>query len=152
MIDESSTSAGADVHVSRSMSLAGSSRDGDRVSTRGPGAAWVRPTTVATAIVAQSAVLRIRKSDPTSGCGQINRQNCRSPGRTGTHASCETASQVDNLWVVPMPRRGRPEHGDLLQGTLDLLILKIVATSPAHGHTIPHPLQHHSEDAASTGQ
>jgi transcriptional regulator len=37
-------------------------------------------------------------------------------------------------------------HGDLLQGTLDLLILKTVAAAPAHGHTIAHAIAHQSED------
>ena len=37
-------------------------------------------------------------------------------------------------------------HGDLLQGTLDLLILKIVANEPAHGHTIANLIEHRSED------
>src|SRR5262245_17977456 len=45
-----------------------------------------------------------------------------------------------------MPRRGQPIHGDLIQGTLDLLILKTVATAPAHGHTIAHAIAHQSED------
>ena len=45
-----------------------------------------------------------------------------------------------------MPRPGRPVHGDLLQGTLDLLILKTIANAPAHGHTIAHLIEHQSED------
>jgi PadR family transcriptional regulator, regulatory protein PadR len=45
-----------------------------------------------------------------------------------------------------MPRRGRPVHGDLLQGTLDLLILKIVGNGPVHGHTIAHLIEHQSEE------
>jgi len=45
-----------------------------------------------------------------------------------------------------MPRRGRPEHGDLLQGTLDLLILKTIAAGPAHGHTIANVIEHQSEE------
>ena len=45
-----------------------------------------------------------------------------------------------------MPRPGRPVHGDLLQGTLDLLILKTIAGRPAHGHTIAHLIEHQSED------
>ena len=45
-----------------------------------------------------------------------------------------------------MPRRGRPIQGDLLQGTLDLLILKTIATGPAHGHTIAHIIAQQSED------
>ena len=46
-----------------------------------------------------------------------------------------------------MPRRGSPPlQADLLQGTLDLLILKTVAVGPAHGHTIAHVIERQSED------
>ena len=34
----------------------------------------------------------------------------------------------------------------MLQGTLDLLILKTLAIGPAHGHTIAHAIEHRSED------
>ena len=43
----------------------------------------------------------------------------------------------------------KPHHSsrvDLLQGTLDLLILRTVAQAPAHGHTIAHVIEHQSED------
>lgn len=36
--------------------------------------------------------------------------------------------------------------GELLQGTLDLLVLKTIAIGPAHGHTIAHAIAHRSED------
>ena len=36
-------------------------------------------------------------------------------------------------------------HGDMLQGTLDLLILKSLALGPAHGHTIAHAIEHGSD-------
>jgi PadR family transcriptional regulator PadR len=39
-----------------------------------------------------------------------------------------------------------PIHGELLQGTLDLLILKTLALGAAHGHTIAHAIEHRSED------
>src|ERR671926_623918 len=46
-----------------------------------------------------------------------------------------------------MPRRGTtPIQGDLLQGTLDLLVLKTLAMGPAHGHTIAHAIAHRSEE------
>src|SRR5215472_5982634 len=46
-----------------------------------------------------------------------------------------------------MPRRGTPPiHGDMLQGTLDVLVLKTLALGPAHGHTIAHAIEHRSED------
>ena len=37
-------------------------------------------------------------------------------------------------------------RGELLQGTLDLLVLKTLALGPAHGHTIAHAIAHRSED------
>src|SRR5438874_13003756 len=46
-----------------------------------------------------------------------------------------------------MPRRGTPPiEGDMLQGTLDVLVLKTLALGPAHGHTIAHAIEHRSED------
>jgi PadR family transcriptional regulator len=46
-----------------------------------------------------------------------------------------------------MPKRGnQPLQGELLQGTLDLLILKTLAIGPAHGHTIAHAIEHRSDD------
>lgn len=35
---------------------------------------------------------------------------------------------------------------DLLQGTLDMLILRTLLLGPAHGHTIAHAIEHGSED------
>src|SRR5499427_6975383 len=46
-----------------------------------------------------------------------------------------------------MPRRGTPPiEGDMLQGTLDVLVLKTLQLGPAHGHTIAHAIEHASED------
>jgi len=46
-----------------------------------------------------------------------------------------------------MPKRGTPPlHGEVLQGTLDLLILQTLVLGPAHGHTIAHVIAHRSED------
>jgi PadR family transcriptional regulator PadR len=36
--------------------------------------------------------------------------------------------------------------GELLQGTLDLLVLKTLALGPAHGHTIAHAIAHRSDE------
>ncbi len=49
-----------------------------------------------------------------------------------------------------MPKRGTPPlTGELLQGTLDLLILKTLVLGPAHGHTIAHAIERRSEDVLS---
>ncbi len=46
-----------------------------------------------------------------------------------------------------MPKRGNtPIQGELLQGTLDLLILKTLALGAAHSHTIAYAIEHRSED------
>jgi transcriptional regulator len=37
-------------------------------------------------------------------------------------------------------------RGDMLQGTLDMLILKTLLPAPAHGHTIAHVIERGSED------
>jgi PadR family transcriptional regulator len=45
-----------------------------------------------------------------------------------------------------MPKKGnQPLQGELLQGTLDLLILQTLVSGPAHGHTIAHVIEHQSD-------
>jgi len=46
-----------------------------------------------------------------------------------------------------MPRRNTPPlEGEMLQGTLDMLILRTVSAGPAHGHTIAYAIERGSED------
>ena len=45
-----------------------------------------------------------------------------------------------------MPRRESPMQSEMLQGTLDMLILQCLILGPAHGHTIAHAIEHRSED------
>jgi PadR family transcriptional regulator PadR len=46
-----------------------------------------------------------------------------------------------------MPKRNAPPlQGEMLQGTLDLLILRTLSIGAAHGHTIAHAIEHGSED------
>ena len=46
-----------------------------------------------------------------------------------------------------MPKKGSPPlEGELLQGTLDLLILQTLVLAPGHGHTIAYAIEHRSED------
>jgi PadR family transcriptional regulator PadR len=46
-----------------------------------------------------------------------------------------------------VPKRGAaPLQGEVLQGTLDLLILQTLILGPAHGHTIAHVIEHRSDE------
>ncbi|HVG90780.1 MAG TPA: PadR family transcriptional regulator, partial [Alphaproteobacteria bacterium] len=41
-----------------------------------------------------------------------------------------------------MPKRGaQPLQGEVLQGTLDLLVLQTLLLGPAHGHTIAYAIE-----------
>ena len=45
-----------------------------------------------------------------------------------------------------MPKRGaQPLQSELIQGTLDLLILQTLVRVKAHGHTIAHVIEHRSD-------
>ena len=46
-----------------------------------------------------------------------------------------------------MAKRTKPgSHGDLLQGTLDLLVLRTLVLGPAHGHAIAQAIERGSAD------
>jgi PadR family transcriptional regulator PadR len=45
-----------------------------------------------------------------------------------------------------MPRRESPLQSEMLQGTLDMLVLRTLVLGPAHGHTIAHAIEHGSEE------
>jgi transcriptional regulator len=46
-----------------------------------------------------------------------------------------------------MARKTRPDsRGDMLLGTLDMLILKTLLLGPAHGHTIAHAIERSSDE------
>jgi PadR family transcriptional regulator, regulatory protein PadR len=46
-----------------------------------------------------------------------------------------------------MPKRGAaPLEGEVLQGTLDLLVLQTLILGPAHGHTIAHAIERRSDE------
>ena len=51
-----------------------------------------------------------------------------------------------------MGRNKKPADGEMLQGTLDMLILKTLVMGPAHGHTIAHVIEHTSENALEVEQ
>lgn len=43
-------------------------------------------------------------------------------------------------------RKASSDGGDILQGTLDMLILRSVLLAPAHGHTVAHAIEHTSDE------
>ncbi len=43
-------------------------------------------------------------------------------------------------------RKESNDRGVMMQGTLDMLILRSVMLAPAHGHTIAYAIEHASED------
>ncbi|MBI1354184.1 MAG: PadR family transcriptional regulator [Acidobacteria bacterium] len=45
-----------------------------------------------------------------------------------------------------MPRRESPLQSEMVQGTLDMLILKTLVLGPAHGQTIAHAIEKGSEE------
>jgi PadR family transcriptional regulator, regulatory protein PadR len=45
-----------------------------------------------------------------------------------------------------MPRSESPIQGEMVQGTLDMLVLQTLVLGPAHGHTIAHAIERRSED------
>lgn len=45
-----------------------------------------------------------------------------------------------------MPRRESPLQSEMVQGTLDMLILRTLVLGPAHGHTIAHSIERGSEE------
>src|ERR1700760_984936 len=45
-----------------------------------------------------------------------------------------------------------PAAGEMLQGTLDMLILRTLVMGPAHGHTIAEVIEHTSENALEVEQ
>src|SRR5579863_5485096 len=46
----------------------------------------------------------------------------------------------------------KPTNPEMVQGTLDMLILRSLITGPAHGHTIAHVIEHTSENVLEVEQ
>jgi transcriptional regulator len=49
-------------------------------------------------------------------------------------------------------RLKKASEAEMLQGTLDMLILKTLVMGPAHGHTIAHVIEHTSEEVLQVEQ
>ena len=50
-----------------------------------------------------------------------------------------------------MPGKGS-KSAEMVQGTLDMLILRTLITGPAHGHTIAHVIEHTSDNVLEVEQ
>ena len=51
-----------------------------------------------------------------------------------------------------MPRSEKNQKNEMLQGTLDMLVLRTLIPGPAHGHTIARVIEHSSEDVLQVEQ
>lgn len=51
-----------------------------------------------------------------------------------------------------MPNTDKSQKNEMLQGTLDMLILRTLITGPAHGHTIAHVIEHTSDEVLQVEQ
>lgn len=51
-----------------------------------------------------------------------------------------------------MARNKKESSQEMMQGTLDMLILRTVVLGPAHGHTIAHVIERTSEDVLQVEQ
>jgi len=51
-----------------------------------------------------------------------------------------------------MGKRNAPASQEMLQGTLDMLVLQTLITGPAHGHTIARIIEHRSDDVLQVEQ
>jgi len=53
---------------------------------------------------------------------------------------------IDRSILKRMPRSESPLEREMLQGTLDMLVLRTLVLGPAHGHTIAHAIERGSEE------
>ena len=51
-----------------------------------------------------------------------------------------------------MPGSAKSKKNEMLQGTLDMLILRTLITGPAHGHTIAHVIERTSDEVLQVEQ
>src|SRR2546423_11304450 len=54
--------------------------------------------------------------------------------------------------VLGEAMRDKQKDSEMVQGTLDMLILRTLITGPAHGHTIAHVIEHTSDNVLEVEQ
>src|ERR1700734_831373 len=60
-------------------------------------------------------------------------------------------SCIDLLWEGRLPKK-KQENGEMLKGTLDMMILRTLIGGDAHGHTIAKVIERTSEDVLEVEQ
>jgi PadR family transcriptional regulator, regulatory protein PadR len=58
---------------------------------------------------------------------------------------------IDVLWEAGLPKK-KQENGEMLKGTLDMMILRTLIGGDAHGHTIAKVIERTSEDVLEVEQ
>ncbi len=53
---------------------------------------------------------------------------------------------IESSTLYQMPRGESPPQSEMLQGTLDMLVLRTLVLGPAHGHTNAHAIERRSQD------
>jgi PadR family transcriptional regulator, regulatory protein PadR len=61
------------------------------------------------------------------------------------------SSYIDLLWEERLPKK-KQENGEMLKGTLDMMILRTLIGGDAHGHTIAKVIERTSEDVLEVEQ
>jgi PadR family transcriptional regulator, regulatory protein PadR len=83
--------------------------------------------------------------------------NSGSPTNGGLARRVQTLAYLDILpeWTIHLPRmptKEQKERIELLQGTLDLLILRTLLLGPAHGHAVAKAIEFNSDDVLQVEQ
>jgi PadR family transcriptional regulator PadR len=60
-------------------------------------------------------------------------------------------SCIDLLWEERLPKK-KQENGEMLKGTLDMMVLRTLIGGDAHGHTIAKVIERTSEDVLEVEQ
>src|SRR5580692_9801780 len=74
----------------------------------------------------------------------LMRPGSRAPAIRTLHSGCFTRRSYGRVFSS-MPRKVQSE-GDMLQGTLDMLILKTLFLGAAHGHSVAHAIERGSSE------
>src|SRR5204862_349100 len=99
----------------------------------------------------QAARAAMYASEQKRCTGSILRKSRRNPPTRPAHSSRHSSRQKPDLLLdcllVAMPKKtGTEPHIELLQGTLDMLILRTLQWGPQHGHGVGQAIRQTSVD------